>query len=527
MGNDVAVLSEKVDIQDVWSEFYMTHGDDSRNLLIEHYRDIVRYSAERLHTKLSANVELDDLISSGIFGLMDAIDAYDPDRGVNFETYCAPRIKGSILDEIRRMDWVPRLVRSRTHQLSKATQSLEKTMGWKPSLEEIAKELDMDEGAFYRLRRDAKVAGLISLNTKRSEGKGDKKVYELDVIKDKKSVDPYGYVQSKDFWRDATQGLNRAERLIVVLYYEEEMTMKEIGGVLDLSESRVSQMHSSIISRLKVRLESKREEFGYGKGVASTRGGNSSLIQEGISDKIPFSSFVQSVLRGAISNTGDSYNFVANNLRADSDALNFMERCGCGDKHFRVSLKNVPALEIIAQKYISEFKDRALLKDNEPSVETKSSPASNLIQFVYQFVRDNHLPLPKAGKYIDEKLRADSGALELLTNQRPSCRVPCYEVSSDNNLRLTAIADKYALQFKQESCPEGYIPLCDVVVQAAESLGVGSNQLYPTQGVLSDNLYYKGHFSFCVTLPNGLEIVPEDKVGKLISFLKLNFAKPV
>ena len=95
--------------------------DCYRNMLMEHYRDLVRYAAERLHSKLPDKVELDDLISAGIFGLMDAIDAYDPERGVKFETYCAPRIKGSILDELRSMDWVPRLVRARAHQLSKAT----------------------------------------------------------------------------------------------------------------------------------------------------------------------------------------------------------------------------------------------------------------------------------------------------------------------------------------------------------------------------------------------------------------------
>src|SRR5210317_2166197 len=163
---------EKTDIQVVWDEFHKTHDDYHRNLLMEHYRDIVRYSAERLHTKLPDKVEVDDLISAGIFGLMDAIDAYDPDRGVKFETYCAPRIKGSILDELRSMDWVPRLVRARAHQLGRATQSLELSLGRKPLAEEIAKELNVEMHELKRLRKKAKAVGLVSLDAKSPGGKG-------------------------------------------------------------------------------------------------------------------------------------------------------------------------------------------------------------------------------------------------------------------------------------------------------------------------------------------------------------------
>jgi len=255
---------QQLSIDEIWEQFHKNHDDYYRNLLMEHYRNLVRYCAERLHSKLPDKVELDDLISAGIFGLMDAIDAFDPARGVKFETYCSPRIKGSILDELRSMDWVPRLVRARAHQLSKARHALEINLGRKPTEKEIAKELDMNEEDFNRLQRDANAVSLVSLDTKYNDGDSEKDVREIDVIKDKKSQDPVTEAQKRDLKSLLGKGLTRAERLIIVLYYYEEMTMKEIGATLDLSESRVSQMHSSIIDRLKAQMRSRKKEFATG-----------------------------------------------------------------------------------------------------------------------------------------------------------------------------------------------------------------------------------------------------------------------
>jgi len=252
---------QQLDIDQIWEQFHKTHSDHSRNALMKHYLHLVRYAAERLYSKLPDKVELDDLISAGIFGLMDAIDAFDPARGVKFETYCSPRIRGSILDELRSMDWVPRLVRARAHQLTKATQSLETHLGRKPTKKEIAEELDMDMEEFNRLQRDANAVSLVSLSTKYSDGDGEKDIREIDVIKDQKSQDPLTEAQKRDLKSLLTKGLTRAERLIIILYYYEEMTMKEIGLTLDLSESRVSQMHSSIVARLKAQMNSRKKEF--------------------------------------------------------------------------------------------------------------------------------------------------------------------------------------------------------------------------------------------------------------------------
>ena len=252
---------QQLNIKQVWEQFHKARDDYHRNLLLEHYRDLVKYCADRLHSKLPDKVELDDLISAGVFGLMDAIDKFNPDLGVKFETYCAPRIKGSILDELRSMDWVPRLVRARAHQLAKATHSLEMHLGRKPDEKEIAEELNMDTEEFSRLQRDANAVSLVSLNTKCGDSEGEKDVCEIDVIKDKKSEDPLLEAQKRDLRNLLTKGLTRAERLIIVLYYYEEMTMKEIGATLDLSESRVSQMHSSIVARLKAQMNTRKKEF--------------------------------------------------------------------------------------------------------------------------------------------------------------------------------------------------------------------------------------------------------------------------
>ncbi len=250
-------------IGQVWQDYFDSGKQDKRcrNMLMEHYLSIVKYAADRIYAKLPDKVELDDLVSAGIFGLMDAIDAFDPERGVKFETYCAPRIRGAILDELRSMDWVPRLVRARAHQLENALQTLEAHLGRIPTENEIAGELDMEMDEFRRLQRDANAVGLVSLSNKFSDSDGEKDIREIDVIEDRKSSNPLLEAQKRDLKGLLTKGLTRAERLIVILYYYEEMTMKEIGATLDLSESRVSQMHSSIMARLKAQLNSRKKEF--------------------------------------------------------------------------------------------------------------------------------------------------------------------------------------------------------------------------------------------------------------------------
>jgi RNA polymerase sigma factor for flagellar operon FliA len=244
-----------------WVQFHADRDDVTRNRLLELYLPLVRYTAERIRTKLPDEVNVEDLFSAGILGLMDAVKAFDPKRGVKFETYCAPRIRGAILDELRSLDWVPRLVRSRAHKLNEAVVKLEAALGRKPNDRELADHMKLPLGEFHKLQRDAKAVTLVSLSRKWFETDSHKDVREIDILEDKRSEDPHYSAQRKDVRDLVTRGLSRAERLIVMLYYFEEMTMKEIGETLDLSESRVSQMHSAVLERLRHQLDRRQKEL--------------------------------------------------------------------------------------------------------------------------------------------------------------------------------------------------------------------------------------------------------------------------
>ncbi len=254
------VSLEEMPIQDVWVEYKKTGTEQLRNRLMTQYLDLVRYTAERMHMRLPGEVDVEDLMSAGLFGLMDAIDAFDLERGVKFETYCTQRIRGAIFDELRAMDWVPRLVRSRTAKVERARKALEMQLGRKATEKEIRERLAVDSSEFEKLKKDSRPVGVVSLNRKWFETDSSKDVREIDVIKDKRQENPLSELQRKDLKVLITKGLSRAERLIIVLYYYEQMTMKEIGITLDLSESRVSQMHSSILARLKAQMQHREKE---------------------------------------------------------------------------------------------------------------------------------------------------------------------------------------------------------------------------------------------------------------------------
>jgi RNA polymerase sigma factor for flagellar operon FliA len=251
------------DVEQLWIEFKKDMSNQElRNRLVEIYLPLVKYNGERIWARLPEGVELDDLISAGVFGLMDAIDAFDLSRGVKFETYCVPRVRGAMLDELRTMDWVPRLVRSKASKLNEAIKTLEARLGRQPNETELAAELNISVEELEKMMLDANAVNLISLNKKWYETDSYKDVREIDILEDKKGEDPTRRIQKNDLMRLVTKGLNRNERLIIILYYYEELTMKEIGATLDLSESRVSQMHSSIVQRLQNQLGRRRPEFG-------------------------------------------------------------------------------------------------------------------------------------------------------------------------------------------------------------------------------------------------------------------------
>jgi len=248
-------------IREVWQEYQKTRTQAVRNFLMEKYLPLVRYNAERIYQRLPDEVDVQDLMSAGLFGLMDAIDAFDLARGVKFETYCAPRIRGAVLDELRSMDWVPRLVRHRTARVEGAKQKFEMENGRMPTQDELSRKLKLHGEELDKFTRDSKTVATFSLTRKCFQSDGNKDVREIDVIKDESQRNPFADIQRKDVKDLIAKGLSRAERLIIILYYYEEMTMKEIGATLDLSESRVSQMHSSILARRKAQMQHRAREL--------------------------------------------------------------------------------------------------------------------------------------------------------------------------------------------------------------------------------------------------------------------------
>jgi RNA polymerase sigma factor for flagellar operon FliA len=237
------------------------HDVGLRNTLVEAYRPIVVYQAERLARRVSDSVDVDDLISAGVFGLIDALKAFDPKRGVKLETYCVPRVYGAMLDELRNRDWVPRLVRSKASRIAHASRAVELQLGRAPTLDELAGELGVAPHTAERMLRETNAVGVISLSKKWFETDAHKDVRQGDLVEDRRAEDPVRPAQRRDLLKLVCRGLNKNERLIVVGYYYEQMTMKQIGAMLGLSESRVSQMHSAIVARLQKSLAQRREEF--------------------------------------------------------------------------------------------------------------------------------------------------------------------------------------------------------------------------------------------------------------------------
>ncbi|MEQ8767502.1 MAG: FliA/WhiG family RNA polymerase sigma factor [Planctomycetota bacterium] len=246
------------DIEQIWKTYKTTADPNLRNILIEKYLPLVRYISERLLVTLPKSIELDDLASAGIFGLMDAIDGFDLERGIKFKTYCTTRIRGSILDELRSQDWVPRLVRLKANQIDKAYKALEAELGREPTEFEMANKLNISLNELNTLKAESSPKTIYSLSEKWDENEDDKMVEKVDLIEDRRSIDPADVMNQKDTLDLITRNLSKKERLIVIMYYYEGLTMKEIGEILDLTESRVCQIHSNVMTRLKGQLSKLR-----------------------------------------------------------------------------------------------------------------------------------------------------------------------------------------------------------------------------------------------------------------------------
>jgi RNA polymerase sigma factor for flagellar operon FliA len=254
------LVSRADDTQTLWLEFRKTGDGALRDRLILTYAPLVKYVAGRLASGLPAHVDEGDLVSYGLLGLIGAIERYEPDRDVKFETYAIARIKGSIIDELRAMDWVPRSVRARARDIERAIAELERKLHRAPTDEEIAAKLGLTQEELGDSLTDisrSSIAALDELWTVNTGGGGGDQVALIDTIEDTDAPDPQGTLsqtEMKEAVGEAIARLPDREKLVVTLYYYEELTLREIGEVLGVTESRVSQLHTKAILRLKARL---------------------------------------------------------------------------------------------------------------------------------------------------------------------------------------------------------------------------------------------------------------------------------
>jgi RNA polymerase sigma factor FliA len=251
--------SKQHDIAEVW-RLYKAHGDmAARDQLILAYSPLVKYVAGRMGSGLPAHIEEGDLISYGLLGLISAIERFEPERNIKFETYAVSRIRGSIIDELRALDWVPRSVRSWARKVEATIARLENELMRAPSDEEIAEALGIGPDEFQDILNQISVSSVVALDEFWDvQGSGQDRVNLIDTIEDTDAPDPsraYRIQAIKETLASAIQRLPERERIVVGLYYYEGLTLKEIGEVLGVTESRVSQLHTKAILRLRGRIK--------------------------------------------------------------------------------------------------------------------------------------------------------------------------------------------------------------------------------------------------------------------------------
>ena len=232
---------------------------ENREEVIKRYSPMIKYVANRIAMRLPPHIEVDDLISVGVLGLMDAISKYDSSRGAKFKTYAEFRVRGAILDELRALDWVPRSIRQKASAVEKVVRSLEAKLRRLPEDDEVAKEMDMSLDQFYRTIDETKSVPVFSLEDLGIAKESGEQQSLLDCLAGKADADPQTQIrliELKEIIAKAIDTLPEKERLMVSLYYYEELTMKEIGAVLDITESRVSQIHSKAVLHLRAKLKS-------------------------------------------------------------------------------------------------------------------------------------------------------------------------------------------------------------------------------------------------------------------------------
>jgi RNA polymerase sigma factor for flagellar operon FliA len=225
---------------------------------VEQYSPLIRDLADRLASRLPGHIVKEDLMSAGVLGLIDAVDRFEPDRGIMFKTYAEFRIKGAMIDELRSLDWVPRTVRKKANELEKLFKRLEQELGHPPSDEESAQAMGITVPAFLKIIDEVSAVNMVDIDAFRAEGLSGREPVDIyEVLADENAIDALsaiGQQEAKQILIGAIDTLSEKERLVVTLYYHEELTMKEIGQVMGYTESRISQLHTKSMLKLRVRL---------------------------------------------------------------------------------------------------------------------------------------------------------------------------------------------------------------------------------------------------------------------------------
>ncbi|MDR0517079.1 MAG: FliA/WhiG family RNA polymerase sigma factor [Fibromonadaceae bacterium] len=250
-----------MDLEPLWTEYKEQGSIVARDKLLAEYTPFVRYIAQRLAVNLPPNVQIGDLIGAGVMGLIKAVESFELCRNVKFETYATHKIRGAILDDLREQDWIPRSIRQKSRTIRNAYVELEKEFGRVPYDNEVAEHLNLDLLEFEELLSEVAPVTMVSLNETISDADGDSRGLSLiDTLEDPNSENPLdrlGLEDSKKILAEALLALPENERQVVALYNYEEMTLKEIGVAMNLTEGRVSQIHSKAMLKLKAKLQLK------------------------------------------------------------------------------------------------------------------------------------------------------------------------------------------------------------------------------------------------------------------------------
>lgn len=242
---------------EMWREYRRSRDGALKNEIVLAHLSLVKYLAGRLAVKLPAFISQEDLESYGVFGLLEAVEKFNPDLGVSFKTYAYNRVRGSMIDEVRKLNWIPRTMWQKIQQLNATKERLHKELGEQVTHEALAGAMGISLAELYKLEGQVNLLSLSSLDETVSAVDGER-VRWVDMIKDNDSPDPLDLVEkeeSRQLLIKAIEELPEKDRLVLALYYQEELTLKEIGKVLDVSESRVCQLHTRALNGLRSRLE--------------------------------------------------------------------------------------------------------------------------------------------------------------------------------------------------------------------------------------------------------------------------------